>query len=342
VLTFPVGNGLQVSTANVIPLTQYTIVVLFRLQTTGGYRRIIDLNTAARNSDTGLYDHGGGLDYYNFAAGSDAPITPSSGGDPYHEVYLSRSSSGLVIGYVDGVEQLRFTDTTGAAVINPGQTVTFFKDDNVIPGEESAGAVANIRLYDGPLKPPPPPVLGKAVDVTPVSGQVLVKKGNAFVPLKEGRQIPVGSVLNTLAGTVRLASSSGTGKTTYSGEFQGAIFKVLQSRSRRERGLTELRLDNSTLRRKSCPIGKSGDLRSAAAARLSSRTIQRLHARGRGRFSTRGQYSAATVRGTDYEVTDRCDGTLTRVTRGSVVVTDFRAKRTITLTAGKSYFARAP
>jgi hypothetical protein len=38
---------------------------------------------------------------------------------------------------------------------------------------------------------------------------------------------------------------------------------------------------------------------------------------------------------------DRCDGTLTRVRRGRVVVRDFRARRTVTLTAGQQYLARA-
>ena len=54
-----------------------------------------------------------------------------------------------------------------------------------------------------------------------------------------------------------------------------------------------------------------------------------------------GRYSAATVRGTDWTVTDRCDGTLTTVRRGTVVVRDFRLRRTILLRAGKSYLARA-
>jgi hypothetical protein len=40
--------------------------------------------------------------------------------------------------------------------------------------------------------------------------------------------------------------------------------------------------------------------------------------------------------------TDRCDGTLTKVTRGKVAVRDLRRRRTITLSAGKSYLARAP
>jgi hypothetical protein len=37
----------------------------------------------------------------------------------------------------------------------------------------------------------------------------------------------------------------------------------------------------------------------------------------------------------------RCDGTLTTVKRGKVMVRDFARKREITLTADKSYLARA-
>lgn len=60
----------------------------------------------------------------------------------------------------------------------------------------------------------------------------------------------------------------------------------------------------------------------------------------RGRFRTRGRNSSATVRGTVWITSDRCDGTLTKVRRGKVVVRDLRRKRDITLTAGKSYLAR--
>jgi hypothetical protein len=38
---------------------------------------------------------------------------------------------------------------------------------------------------------------------------------------------------------------------------------------------------------------------------------------------------------------DRCDGTLTSVRRGTVAVRDFRRRKTIVLTGGKSYLARA-
>jgi hypothetical protein len=67
-----------------------------------------------------------------------------------------------------------------------------------------------------------------------------------------------------------------------------------------------------------------------------------LRGNGRGRFRTRGRYSAATVRGTIWDTIDRCDGTLTKVTRGVVVVRDLRKRRNITVRAGKSYLARAP
>jgi hypothetical protein len=61
----------------------------------------------------------------------------------------------------------------------------------------------------------------------------------------------------------------------------------------------------------------------------------------RGRYRTRGRYSAATVRGTTWTVTDRCDGTLTSVTTGSVTVRDFRKKRNVIVRAHRSYLARA-
>jgi ferric-dicitrate binding protein FerR (iron transport regulator) len=79
-----------------------------------------------------------------------------------------------------------------------------------------------------------------------------------------------------------------------------------------------------------------------ASAALTRRQIRRLRANANGNFRTNGRNSSATVRGTIWDVTDRCDGTLTKVRRGRVVVRDFRRKRNIILTKGKSYLARAP
>jgi hypothetical protein len=70
--------------------------------------------------------------------------------------------------------------------------------------------------------------------------------------------------------------------------------------------------------------------------------LQTLHARdNHGRFRTRGRYSAATVRGTVWDTTDRCDGTLTAVHRGVVMVTDFVRHVTVLVDAPDRYLARA-
>lgn len=46
--------------------------------------------------------------------------------------------------------------------------------------------------------------------------------------------------------------------------------------------------------------------------------------------------------GDGLDTTDRCDGTLTAVTRGKVAVRDFRRKRSILVRQGKRYLAQAP
>jgi hypothetical protein len=90
------------------------------------------------------------------------------------------------------------------------------------------------------------------------------------------------------------------------------------------------------------PTCTGGGARAAAAA--TGRRPPRRALWGRddhGRFRTRGSNSVATVRGTAWYVEDRCDGTLTRVSKGSVSVRDLRRERTVIVNAGKSYLAPA-
>jgi hypothetical protein len=201
----------------------------------------------------------------------------------------------------------------------------------------------------------PAPKVGKQVNVEAVAGTVLVaipaggaargsgarasQKGLRFVPLEEARQIPTGSFLDTSRGTVQLVSATGAGQRTQDGKFTAGLFQVLQSRKKREKGLTELRLKGGPSSAKSCRSVRHG--KRASASKLSSRTLRRLRANAHGRFRTRGTHSAATVRGTAWLMADRCDGTLTKVTRGTVAVRDFRRKKTILVSAGKSYLAKA-
>jgi hypothetical protein len=211
----------------------------------------------------------------------------------------------------------------------------------------------------------PAPVLGKTVNVEPVSGNVYVKlppgaqlsranvplsglaalqpvafeslsKGLGFIPLTEARQIPVGSTLDTTEGVVRLTTATASLGKSQSGEFTAGIFTILQSR--KQLGLTGLNIVNTSQPRQVCAtIGKKAQI-----ARLSKTIVGLLKGIAKGKFTTRGQYSAATVRGTIWSVTNRCDGTLTQVSRGIVSVRDFLRRKTITLRGGQKYLAKAP
>jgi hypothetical protein len=211
-------------------------------------------------------------------------------------------------------------------------------------------------------------VLGKSVNVAPVSGLVLIKpppgkklgpatdasaaalsKGQGFVPLTEARQIPTGSQIDARRGSlaVTTAAFKRHGK-LQRGTFGGGLFKLTQTAFGLNKGLTTLSLLEGAFRGAptyaSCPKAKAArDGSPLAQAALSSRILQTLRARdNHGRFATRGRYSAATVRGTQWDTVDRCDGTLTVVQRGTVSVSDFVRHVTVVVHAGQRYLARAP
>lgn len=247
-----------------------------------------------------------------------------------------------------------FVDKAGETVTSNEVIETWVAASGVLASKETAAS------------PPGPgkhllasPVLGKTVNVEVVSGVVFVKlpagtnaalatrshsafdsraKGIGFVPLSEARQIPVGSTLDTTEGVAKLTTATATAGKTQFGDFGAGIFTILQSRT--QRGLTNLKIVNVLSSRHVCAsVGKKAQ---AAKRRLSKKALGLLKGTANGKFSTTGQYSAATVRGTIWSVTNRCDGTLTQVTRGVVSVRDFARRKTITLRAGQHYLAKAP
>jgi hypothetical protein len=189
-------------------------------------------------------------------------------------------------------------------------------------------------LLPAPVPAPlPAPVLGETVNVQAVSGVVRISvpegsaRGSRFETLTGARQIPVGSQIDAIQGRIRMVTAgAGTG-TTQTADFFDGRFKVAQRA--RGGGATELRL-----------AGKLPRCRAAASQAAKSRKKRRLWGDGKGRFTTRGQRSAATVRGTKWLVEDTCAGTLTRVARGKVSVRDFVRRRTVTLRTGGKYMAR--
>ena len=178
--------------------------------------------------------------------------------------------------------------------------------------------------------PTPTPVPGKTVVVAPVKGKVLVKKPgtNQFVEVDGTQGIPLGSTIDTTHGTIQLTSQQTVNGKPQTAIFFDGLFKITQTKK-----TTDLTLNQplATCRKKG---------RAAAAAAKKKPKTRKLWGSGHGSFRTKGQYSAATVRGTKWLVQDSCAGTLTRVTQGVVSVRDNVRHKTILLKAGKRYLAR--
>jgi hypothetical protein len=187
----------------------------------------------------------------------------------------------------------------------------------------------------GSSAPAPPPVLGQTVNADVRSGTVTVKVPGApgYVALTDLTSLPVGSILDTREGSVTLNTALPGGK-TQSAIFHGGLFEVRQPQG--AGGLTEVVLRGALT---GC---SSGGARAAAVSKKRRKPPRRLWGSdSKGKFRTRGGNSVATVRGTAWYVEDRCDGTLTRVSKGSVSVYDRGRHRTVVVRAGHSYLARS-
>ena len=164
-----------------------------------------------------------------------------------------------------------------------------------------------------------------------------------FVALKGAEVLPIGTIVDARAGRLALTSAASRirGRTqTQRAEFFAGTFQIRQRRAARPTTDLVLRSTNFAKVCGSAARGASAAVQ-AAAARRSRRVVTRLRGNGKGRFRTIGRNSAATVRGTIWLTEERCDGTLTRVTRGIVSVRDTRLKKTVVVRAGRSYLARA-
>jgi hypothetical protein len=182
-------------------------------------------------------------------------------------------------------------------------------------GSYNDGYVDNVNLSFGGG-----PAAGKSVAAKVLSGTVLVRLAGSskFVPL-DPSVIKNGAEVDARKGVVEITRSDGGVAKFYDG-----IFKLSQSG-----GVTTLSLSE-----------KLTGCKKASAAAKKPKT-RKLWGDGKGKFRTRGQYSAATIRGTKWLVTDTCTSTITKVTQGSVNVRDAVKKRTVIVRAGKSYTARA-
>jgi hypothetical protein len=213
-------------------------------------------------------------------------------------------------------------------------------------GALAAGAAtAQPRSTTAGAKALPSPRFGHTLDIGLVSGTVIITPpGRA--PFKLGvqdRNIPIGSLLDTTRGRVdlRAAPSPGTAHTArvQDAEFYKGMFRVRQSGRDQSTQVLLAGGDFGVCGGRTGLQNGRGPARASGA--LPHRVIRLLGASGKGKFQTRGRYAAATVRGTVWTTTDYCDGTLVSVQKDVVSVLDLVRHRTVTVTAGHSYFARA-
>jgi hypothetical protein len=170
------------------------------------------------------------------------------------------------------------------------------------------------------------------------------------VTLSARRLIPIGSALDTRAGTVGVTTAAARGIQT--GQFHSGMFKLRQptasaASAGRKRVVTVMRLIGGSFR--GCEadednkLAVSSSTTAFAARRRRHRVVRRLWgSESGGSWSTVGGQAAATVSGTVWMTEDNCLGTFVHVKRGVVFVHNHVTGRTVRVRAGHSYLALAP
>jgi hypothetical protein len=223
----------------------------------------------------------------------------------------------------------------GDPIVSPGVGFATSPDPNPPrpPGPDAQGAqLEPAQTVETSPPDPEDAEKGEAVVLGPESGEVTVKQAGTdeYATLTAGTPVPVGSVVNATAGTVRLIAETSKDK-TQDVVLRGAKFEIRQAKD--GSGITEFVLRGEDF--STCG-------RASAAAERKRKPRRSLWARDRGgKFRTRGLNSVATVRGTTWRVTDTCAGTTTTVYSGSVVVREARSGRSYVVRKGQHHLAAA-
>lgn len=181
----------------------------------------------------------------------------------------------------------------------------------------------------------PPPVIGQTAAPTAATGTVLVKAPGSgqFKPLDTKAALPIGSTVDATHGSVGLSFATNATGAVQTGTFSKGQFTMSQSKSKKNKGLTEMKLAGGGNFKRSCKV--------RTGAKAKRRPSRQLFSSVHGRFRTRGRNSTATVRGTKWLTKDTCAGTLTKVMEGTVVVQDLVKHRKVVVKRGHQYLARA-
>ncbi|HMD58046.1 MAG TPA: hypothetical protein VKG82_11315 [Solirubrobacteraceae bacterium] len=252
------------------------------------------------------------------------PITGLEPGRLYHYRIVATNCEGCEAGTVFGADQTFTTQSPPAAT-----TTT------PAPTPPSSSLSASLTP---PLGPPPPPQIGLSAQVHSLRGSVTMHSPSRGTWTLEGSDtVPVGTIIDAEHGAIQITTATDGSGHTQSAIVWGAAFSVAQTRG--HGGMTTFVTHAGS---RGCTArARRSSLASAARSRRAGHQPPTLWAHdNHGRFSTRGQNSVATVRGTLWGTTERCNGTLTTVKQGVVLVKP-RHGRPRTVRAGHSFLARA-
>ena len=202
------------------------------------------------------------------------------------------------------------------------------------------------------------PIVGRFARVRQDSGfQLRLPRGRRFFPLTQNVKIPFESAVDPKDDVVRLVTARNRAGARQVASVSLGRFGVHQEGGRRP--VTELRLvgslpdcggsstrpqranraARSSPRRLLVEVGKHGPAaKNSERAALSAARSKR---RRGGNVRARGRYSWGSSFGTKWLTEERCNGTLTKVISGIVLVRDFGLRRTVTVRPGKPYLARS-
>ncbi|MES2572918.1 MAG: LamG-like jellyroll fold domain-containing protein, partial [Verrucomicrobiota bacterium] len=156
----------------------------FRFSDLSGYRKIVDFKNLS--SDNGLYNLSTSLDFYNVTTGPAGAFTAN---ETVRLVITRDDASDLFTSYVDGVQQLSFTDTGELGLFSGANSIIHFViDDLAIGGEASAGVVDRIAIYDSALSTADVAALGGPTASVPEPGNILAALGIIGVSLAGRRR----------------------------------------------------------------------------------------------------------------------------------------------------------
>jgi hypothetical protein len=169
------------------------------------------------------------------------------------------------------------------------------------------------------------------VNASPVPGkpeaQVKLPGSNTFIPLDQAQDLPKGTTIS-VTGNAEIQMQDPTGKEmVFYGVNDGVPSQFIFQGT--VGGVVQLQLTGGNLSK----FGRKVSTVSTSSKKP-KKPARRLWGSGKGKFTTKGKYASATVRGTNWLVADYSDHTQVTVKKGLVAVKNFATGKTVLVQAG--------